>query len=130
MVERIAFRGMTQSQAAAITPEQYIKLVNSRERRSMKRNFADYKKLIEKVESNKKNNITKPIRTHIREAVILPSWVGMKFEVHDGREFKPVMIISNMLGHRLGEYSYTTKRVLHSAPGIRATRGSKFLAVK
>ena len=73
---------------------------------------------------------TKPIRTHIREALILPSWVGLKFEVHDGKEFKHCIISANMLGHRLGEYAYTTKRVLHSAPGIRATRGSKFLAVK
>ena len=35
-----------------------------------------------------------------------------------------------MLGHRLGQYSHTTKRVIHSDPGIRATRGSKFLAMK
>ncbi len=130
MAERIAFRGMTASQIASITAEQYVKLVNSRERRSMKRNSTLYKKLIEKVDSNKKKGITKPIRTHLREAVIQLSWVGMKFEVHDGKEFKQLMISANMLGHRLGEYVYTTRRVLHSAPGIRATRGSKFLAVK
>jgi ribosomal protein S19 len=35
-----------------------------------------------------------------------------------------------MLNHALGQYVYTTKRVQHSAPGIRATRGSKFLAAK
>jgi len=130
MAERVAYRGMMPTQAASIAPDQYIKLVNSRERRFLKRNFKDFRKLVEKVESNKKKGINKPIRTHIREALILPSWVGLKFEVHDGKEFKPVVITANMLGHRLGEYAYTTKRVLHSAPGIRATRGSKFLAVK
>jgi small subunit ribosomal protein S19 len=62
--------------------------------------------------------------------VILPSWLGIRFEVHNGKEFLPVHIGVNMLGHRLGEYSHTTKHVQHSAPGIRATRGSKFLAVK
>jgi small subunit ribosomal protein S19 len=130
MAERIAFRGMTPSQLTSLTNEQYLKMVNSRERRSIKRNAVNYKKLAEKVEKFKKNNIGKPIRTHVREAVILPSWVGMRFEVHNGKEFKQIVITANMLGHMLGEYSHSTKRVLHSAPGIRATRGSKFLAVK
>jgi small subunit ribosomal protein S19 len=130
MAERIAFRGKTPSELTGLEYEAYTKMITSRERRALKRNQVLYKKLLEKVEKYKKKNITKGIRTHVREAVILPSWIGMKFEVHAGKEFKPVVITANMLGHRLGEYSYTTKRVLHSAPGIRATRGSKFLAVK
>ena len=66
----------------------------------------------------------------MREAVILPGWVGLKFGVHDGKEFKELAITPEMVGHRLGEFVFTVKRVVHSAPGIRATRGSKFLAVK
>ena len=130
MAERIAFRGMTPSQLVSLTDEDYLKMINSRERRTIKRNGLTYKNLKVKIERFKKKGITKPIRTHIREAVIMPSWVGMTFEVHDGKEFKKIPITANMLGHRIGEYAYTTKRVLHSAPGIRATRGSKFLAVK
>ncbi len=110
--------------------EEYLKMVNSRERRSIKRNSTNYKKLIEKAEAFKRGNSAKGVRTQLREAVIVPSWVGMKFEVYDGKEYKQLHITANMLGHRLGEYTYTTKRVMHSAPGIRATRGSKFLAVK
>ncbi len=130
MAERIAFRGRTPSELESLQKDEYLKMINSRERRSIRRNSADYRKLIQKIEEHRKTDSQKPIRTHIREAVILPSWVGMKFEVHSGKEFKPVVITANMLGHRLGEYAFTTKRVQHSAPGIRATRGSKFLAVK
>lgn len=130
MAERVAFRGMTPSQLESLTNEQYFKMINSRERRSIKRNHIKYKKLVAKVEHFKNNGKQKPIRTHVREAVILPSWTGMRFEVYNGKEFKPVVISANMFGHRLGEYAYTSKRVVHSAPGIRATRGSKFLAVK
>lgn len=130
MVERIAFRGMTPSQLSDLSFEEYVKLVNSRERRAIKRNHLEFKQLNDKVEKYKKKGISKPIRTHVREAVILPSWIGMKMEVHSGKEFKQLVISANMLGHRLGEYAYSTKRVQHSAPGIRATRGSKFLAVK
>ena len=130
MVERIAYMGKFSADATNLQMEEYLKLMNSRERRSVKRNPITYKKLIEKVEKYKKKNITKAVRTHVREAVIVPAWIGMKFQVYNGKEFKEFQVSANMLGHRLGEYSYTTKRVLHSQPGIRATRGSKFLAVK
>jgi small subunit ribosomal protein S19 len=128
--ERVAFRGKTATELTTVSNADYLKLIKSRQRRSIKRNSVGYKKLVEKVEKYKKNGITKPIRTHIREAMILPSWVGLKFAVHNGKEFLPVNVTANMLGHRLGEFSFTTKPVKHSAPGIRATRGSKFLAVK
>lgn len=130
MAERIAFKGMLPNDAGKLEMEQYTRLVKARQRRSIKRNGLLYKKLAQKVERYKKENIGKPIKTHIREAVILPSWIGMKFAVHNGKEFQTLEITANMLGHRLGEYAYSTKRVIHSAPGIRATRGSKFLAVK
>lgn len=130
MVERIAYMGKTATELTSLTMEEYVKSLKARERRTVKRNGLTYRQLQEKVEKYRKKGINKPVRTHIREAVILPSWVGMAFEVHDGKEFKKVVITANMLGHRLGEFAYTTKRVLHSAPGIRATRGSKFLAVK
>ncbi|MCL5430523.1 MAG: ribosomal protein S19 family protein [Candidatus Marsarchaeota archaeon] len=130
MVERIAFKGKIQSELSSLKFEDYLKMIKSRQRRSIKRNSITYKALIEKVEKARKSGFKKPIRTHVREAVILPSWLGIKFEVHNGKEFVPIEITGYMLGHRLGEYAFTTKRVQHSAPGIRATKGSKFLAVK
>ncbi|MDE1868559.1 MAG: ribosomal protein S19 family protein [Candidatus Micrarchaeota archaeon] len=130
MVERIAFKGMIPSEAEKITSDQYLKLIKSRQRRSIKRNGILYKKLLQKVEDYKKAGKTKPVKTHIREAVIIPAWIGVRFAVHNGKEFQEMVVTANMLGHRLGEYAYSTKRVIHSAPGIRATRGSKFLAVK
>jgi small subunit ribosomal protein S19 len=113
-----------------LTLEEYMKMVTSRERRSMKRSSLIYKKLIEKVDRFKKTKPGKSVRTQVREAVILPSWIGVPFEIYNGKEYQKIMIAPNMLGHRLGEFVYSTKRVQHSAPGIRATRGSKFLAVK
>ena len=130
MAERIAYKGMTPSQLTGLTKEEYTRLATSRQRRSIKRNALETKALIEKVERHINSKSQKPIRTKVREAVILPSWVGLKFEIHNGKEFKMVQIAPNMLGHRLGELSFTTKRVLHSSPGIKATRGSKFLANK
>jgi small subunit ribosomal protein S19 len=130
MAEKVAYRGKLPSELAQLTDQQYMKMVKSRQRRSIKRNGLAYKKLLEKIAAYKAKNKDKVIKTHVREAVIMPSWIGMKFSVYNGKEFMPVDITAGMLGHRLGEFAYTTKRVIHSAPGIKATRGSKFLSVK
>ena len=130
MAERIAFRGMTPSELAKHDMKDYINMITSRERRSIKRNGLEYRQLVAKVAALIAAKSTKSIRTTIREAVILPSWLGMKFAIHNGKEWKEMTIAPEMLGHRLGEYVFSTKRVQHSAPGIRATRGSKFLSVK
>jgi small subunit ribosomal protein S19 len=130
MPERIAFRGKSEGEVASISAQDFTALVKARARRWIKRNSIQYRKLNEKIEKIKKSNSGKAIRTHTREAVISPAWINMKFEVYNGKEFMPIVIAPNMVGHRLGEFVYTTKRVQHSAPGIRATRGSKFLAQK
>jgi small subunit ribosomal protein S19 len=70
------------------------------------------------------------IRTHCRDMVIIPQFVGKTIQVHSGKEFVPIMIDKDMLGHRLGEFALTRRKVAHSAPGIGATRSSASLSVK
>jgi small subunit ribosomal protein S19 len=130
MVERIIFKGMTADQLEKISTEEFLRLIASRARRSIKKNFVRYKALIVKAEKLKKGNSPKILKTHIREAVILPQWIGMKFGVHNGKEFQTITILPGMVGKRLGDFAFTTRRVLHSSPGIRATKGSKFLGEK
>ncbi len=130
MARIYTFRGKTGEEVKKLTMDQYLQMLTSRQRRAYKRMGLSYKRLVEKVNTAQKEGSTKTIKTDTREAVILPSWLGMKFGVHNGKEFKEMVITEEMLGHRLGEFSFTTKRVQHSAPGVRATRGSKFLAVK
>ncbi|MDO8555781.1 MAG: ribosomal protein S19 family protein, partial [Nanoarchaeota archaeon] len=56
--------------------------------------------------------------------VIIPEMLGIMIHVHKGREFVPVEITPEMLGHYLGEFAQTRQKVGHSAPGIGATRSS------
>jgi small subunit ribosomal protein S19 len=130
MARIFLFRGKTPEEVQKLSNEEFTKLLNSRERRAMKRQGTTFKELQAKVEKYKKLGKDKALKTQVREAVILPSWLGMKFAVHNGKEWKEMTIVPEMLGHRLGEFVFSTKRVMHSAPGIRATRGSKFLSVK
>ncbi|KAL3421536.1 37S ribosomal protein S19, mitochondrial [Phlyctema vagabunda] len=52
----------------------------------------------------------KPIRTQARAATILPNFVGLKFQVHNGKGYHDVTITEDMVGHKLGEFAATRKR--------------------
>ncbi len=130
MARIFTFRGKRPEEFQGMGIDEYLPFLRSRERRAIRRMGVSYKELIEKAERIKKAGNGKAVRTHTREAVIIPAWLGMKFSVYNGKEFKEMEITAEMLGHRLGDFVFTTKHVVHSAPGIRATRGSKFLAVK
>ncbi|KAH9916305.1 mitochondrial 30S ribosomal protein S19 [Epithele typhae] len=54
------------------------------------------------------NNI--PIRTQARACTILPNFVGIRFLVHNGKEYLPVNVTQDMVGHKLGEFAITRKR--------------------
>jgi len=88
------------------------------------------KAFIEKVRKIKQKGAKKMIKTHVRDAIVLPEWVGLTFGVHNGKEFKTVEITPDRVGGRLGDFSFTVGRVLHSGPGVGATRGSKFVPLK
>ena len=53
------------------------------------------------------------IKTWSRDSEISPEMVGFIFGVHNGKEFIPVRVIEEMVGHRLGEFSLTRKFVKH-----------------
>jgi len=54
------------------------------------------------------------IKTWSRASVITPEMIGFTFGVHSGKEFIPVKITEEMVGHRLGEFAPTTKFMRHS----------------
>jgi len=106
--------------------DEFMKIVPSRIRRSLKRGFTEQgKKLLEKIRKGRKN-----IETHVRDMVIVPEMIGQTLKVHSGKEFVPVIVQAEMLGHVLGEFVVTRKKVSHSAPGIGATKSSSSLSLK
>ena len=104
--------------------------VTSMARRAMKRGLTEVKKkLLDNIRRNKltKDKIT---RTKSRDMIILPDMVGAKIGIHNGHEYLVVTITPEMLGHFLGEFAQTRKKVQHGAPGFGATRASKFVPLK
>jgi small subunit ribosomal protein S19 len=77
--------------------------------RSIKKGFfVDYH-LLEKVQQAVKSSSSsrKPIKTWSRRSTITPDFVGITFEVHNGKACLPVYVTENMVGHKLGEFAPT-----------------------
>ncbi|MEM4166036.1 MAG: ribosomal protein S19 family protein [Candidatus Bilamarchaeaceae archaeon] len=131
-IRKDVWKGVEEEKLPNLSMEETMKLLNARERRTLKRLNLNptLKKFIEKVRKIKKTNPKKMIKTKIRDAVILPEWLGLTFGVYNGKEYKRVDITLHKIGKRLGDFSHTTARVLHSGPGVGATRGSKFVPLK
>jgi small subunit ribosomal protein S19 len=120
------YRGKTLEELQAMSMNEFMMLLTAARRRPLKRGLTEaQKRLMEKVNKKVQN-----IETHCREMVILPSMVGLTIKVYNGKEFFQVAIIPEMIGHVLGEFSLTRKRVSHSAPGIGATRSSAAISVR
>jgi small subunit ribosomal protein S19 len=129
MAKIFTYRGKTLEELGSLNMEEFSKLLNSRERRALSRGLTrPQKKLLENVRRFKGQD--KLIRTHCRDMVIIPEMVGTKIGIHSGKQFVPVEIKPDMIGHRIGEFAMTRSKVKHSAPGLGATRSSKFVPLK
>ena len=77
--------------------------------RSLKKGpFAD-EYLLKKVEKMNESGKKEVIKTWSRRSTIFPSFSGHTFAIHNGRDFIPVYITDDMVGHKLGEFAMTRK---------------------
>ena len=77
--------------------------------RSLKKGpFAD-KSLLAKVRKNNSAEKKEVIKTWSRRSTIFPEFIGNTFAVHSGKEFVPVYVTEDMVGHKLGEFVPTRK---------------------
>ena len=131
MVKEFDYRGIPLDQLQNMSLEKLFEIFPARARRSLTRGINDGKrKLIEEIKLDKAGKSKNPIKTHIRDLVVLPYMVGVTVNVFSGREFIPVTITPQMIGHYIGEYVRTNKRVVHGAPGVGASRSSLYVPLK
>jgi small subunit ribosomal protein S19 len=114
--------------------DEFIRLMPARQRRSLQRGLSpEQRKLMQELRSSRKpGKETAPIqlKTHCRDLLVMPEMVGMTFNVHSGKEFGPVTIRPEMIGHYLGEFVITNQKVTHGTPGIGASRSSMYVPLK
>jgi small subunit ribosomal protein S19 len=126
--KEFTYRGKKLEELQKLDTREFAKLVGADSRRALLRHFDVVEKFIRKCQQRQSEG--KQIRTHLRELVIVPNMVNYTIGIHNGKEFTQIKIMPEMLGHRLGEFAQTRRKVEHGAPGIGATRSSAALSVK
>lgn len=82
--------------------------------RSSKKGFFVDPGLWKKVEAAAATESRKPIRTWSRRSTITPDFIGLNLEIHNGKNFHPLHVTENMVGHKLGEFAVTRNFRGHS----------------
>jgi len=122
------FHGHPLEELQKLSIDELLPLFPSRIRRTLKRGLTpEQNKLLQDIRNTREGKI---IKTHCRDMVILPEFIGHILQIYDGKEFQRVNIQPQMIGHYLGEFALTRKKVKHTGPGVGATRSSKFMPLK
>ena len=134
MPKEFSYRGHNIESLSAMSMDEFINLLPSRQRRSLQRGLtAEQRILLEKLrvaKDSQKTGKDTGIKTHVRDLIILPEMVGAKIQVHNGKDFVAMEIRPEMIGHYLGEFAITNKPVRHGTPGIGASRSSMYVPLK
>ena len=88
--------------------------------RSLKKGPYVHQKLVDRIEAMNEKNEKKVLKTWSRSSMILPSFVGHTISVHNGKRHIPVYVKSEMVGHKLGEFSPTRTYTGHG--GVKAVK--------
>jgi small subunit ribosomal protein S19 len=130
--EEFTYRGHTLDELQEMELDEVAELLPARQRRSIRRGMSvEQEKLLEKARNKgEEETANDPIRTHLRNMIVLPEFVGLTFAVYTGQSFERVKVEPEMIGHYLGEFQLTRTSVEHGQAGIGATRSSKFVPLK
>jgi small subunit ribosomal protein S19 len=123
-----SYRGQSLEALKAMSLEQFAKIATARVRRSIRRGFnAETAHFFERMRGTPADKV---VRTHVRDALVLPEHIGRRVAIHTGKEFKEIEVRPEMIGHYFGEFALTRRFEKHSGPGVGATRSSKFMPLK
>ena len=112
-----------------------VNLMCSRQRRRFKRGIpGKYDRFIKKLRLAKKDvpvgEKPKPVKTHLRDCIVVPQMCNSVIECYGGKYWNPIEVKADMVGHYLAEYSMTYKPIRHGKVGVGATRSSKFTSLR
>ncbi|MCK4952268.1 30S ribosomal protein S19 [Candidatus Bathyarchaeota archaeon] len=134
MPKEYTYRGYTLEKLQTISMDEFIRLLPSRQRRSLQRGLTQEQRIllenIRKVKTSQDEEQKNMIKTHARDTVILPEMVGLTIHVHNGKEFTPVEVTPELIGHYLGEFAITNEPVKHGSPGIGSSRSSMYVPLR
>ncbi len=133
--KKFSFRGVDLDALLDMSTDELVKLFQARARRRFQRGLkrkpmALIKKLRKAKREAPAGEKPEPVRTHLRNMIIVPEMIGSIIGVYNGKTFNQVEIKPEMIGHYLAEFSISYKPVKHGRPGIGATHSSRFIPLK
>ncbi|XP_010542927.1 PREDICTED: 40S ribosomal protein S15-4-like isoform X2 [Tarenaya hassleriana] len=132
---KFSFRGVDLDALLDMKTDELVQLFHARARRRFKRGLtrkpmALVKKLRKAKREAPAGEKPEPVRTHLRNMIIVPEMIGSIVGVYNGKTFNQVEIKPEMIGHYLAEFSISYKPVKHGRPGVGATHSSRFIPLK
>jgi small subunit ribosomal protein S19 len=131
------YRGHTVDEIRSMSMDEFIKLLPSRQRRSLTKGLTNEQRtLLEHIRASKRHNggnsgkAPSPVKTQCRDMIIIPEMIGLTLHLHSGKEFTALEIKPEMIGHYIGELVITNQKVVHGTPGIGASRSSMYVPLK
>jgi len=122
-IKQPMYRGKTIEELKQLDVREVAKYLRSRQRRTVLRQFQKLEIFLNR--AKKKIEAKKRIKTHDRSLVVMPQMVGMKIQIYNGKDYVPVEITPQMIGHCFGEFSSTRKRAGHTKTGPGGTKKKK-----
>ena len=131
---KFTFRGIELEKLLDMPTNDVVKMFNARQRRKFARGIKrEPMTLIKKLTKAKKEcpygEKPVPVKTHMRNMIILPEMVGSIVGVYNGKQFINVEIKPDLVGFYLGEFSITYKPVKHGRAGALMA-GSKMVPLR
>ncbi|XP_047044185.1 40S ribosomal protein S15-like [Lolium rigidum] len=132
---KFTYRGVDLEALLDMSTDDLVQLLHARGRRKYKRGLSRKAlALMVKLRKAKREapagEKPKAVRTHLRNIIIVPEMIGSIISVYNGKFVIQIEIKPEMIGHYLGEFSFTYKPVKHGRPGIGATHSSRFIPLK
>ncbi|CAH9095451.1 unnamed protein product [Cuscuta epithymum] len=133
--KKFSYKGVDLDNLLDMPTDQLVTLFPARPRRRFKRGLtrkqlALIKKLRKAKLEAQPGEKPAPVKTHIRNLIIVPEMIGSVVGVYNGKTFNQIEVKPEMIGHYLAEFSITYKPVSHGRPGFGATHSSRFIPLK
>jgi small subunit ribosomal protein S15e len=132
---KFQYRGVDLDQLLDMSSDELVGLFGARARRKFQRGLkrkplALIKKLRKAKKECEDHEKPEPVRTHLRNMIIVPEMIGSVVGVYNGKTFNQVEIRPEMVSHYLAEFSISYKPVRHGRPGIGSSTSSRFIPLK
>ena len=133
--KKFSYRGVDLPDLLKLDTKEFSEIVHARARRRFTRGLNSKPMgLIKKLRIAKQNAAPNekpaPVKTHLRNMIIVPEMIGSVIGIYNGKAFNQVEIKPEMTGHYLGELSISYIPTRHGRPGIGSTHSSRFIPLK